>query len=165
MAGGLLHVALPRYPASDWVGEPPEKFWHECETCGRKEFLSPEEAYEAGWDYPPAMGRFSIIGQRLCPKCLLNTSFWWNLTTEGVSALENANPRQSAALGRMLMEPRSLRDEFRNHVYNTRYYPDLDAVVVLDFDVDRSGDGIKISVYDIRVHRNIAAAFDRVKHE
>lgn len=32
------------------------KLKHICEVCGREEILTPEEAYRAGWDYPPKMG-------------------------------------------------------------------------------------------------------------
>lgn len=28
------------------------KLIHICEVCGKKEILTPEEAFEQGWDYP-----------------------------------------------------------------------------------------------------------------
>ena len=153
------------YAASNWVGEPPERFWHTCEQCRRREFLSSEEAYEAGWDYPPAMGKFGIISQRNCPRCTLVGSLWWKLTHEGAKTLEEMDARQQAALGRILYEPRSLRDENRDHVYTARYYPDIDAIVALDFDVDRSGGRVRIELADIRKHLNISRAFEKHQGE
>lgn len=29
------------------------KLKHICEVCGSEGILTPEEAYRAGWDYPP----------------------------------------------------------------------------------------------------------------
>ncbi len=29
------------------------KLLHVCESCGKTEVMTPEEAFEAGWDYPP----------------------------------------------------------------------------------------------------------------
>ena len=31
------------------------KLRHICEVCGKEEILTPEEAFEKGWDYPPMM--------------------------------------------------------------------------------------------------------------
>ena len=40
---------------------------HICEVCGVEEILTPKTGFEAGWDYPPKMGAFGIIGPRTCP--------------------------------------------------------------------------------------------------
>ncbi len=29
------------------------KLLYVCESCGKTEIMTPEEAFEAGWDYPP----------------------------------------------------------------------------------------------------------------
>ncbi len=29
------------------------KLLYVCESCGKTEVMTPEEAFEAGWDYPP----------------------------------------------------------------------------------------------------------------
>lgn len=39
----------------------PQKYKHICEVCGRCEILTPEEAFQAGWDYPPRMGFFGVL--------------------------------------------------------------------------------------------------------
>lgn len=35
-----------------------KKLIHICEVCGKTEILTPEEAFNDGWDYPPRMGGF-----------------------------------------------------------------------------------------------------------
>lgn len=37
------------------------KLIHICEVCGKTEILTPEEAFNEGWDYPPRMGSFGIV--------------------------------------------------------------------------------------------------------
>ncbi|ORB76817.1 hypothetical protein BST46_27970, partial [Mycobacterium timonense] len=36
-----------------------------------------EEAYKAGWDYPPRMGALGVISPRTCPRCPVNRILWW----------------------------------------------------------------------------------------
>ena len=36
------------------------KLIHICEVCGKTEMLTPAEAFNDGWDYPPRMGGFGI---------------------------------------------------------------------------------------------------------
>lgn len=84
-----------------------ERFHHICEVCGRDEVLSPDEAYTAGWDYPPRMGVFGVISPRTCPKCLMQQTVWWAVTVDGYTG-DMLNARQRAAVERMLAEPASL---------------------------------------------------------
>lgn len=35
---------------------------HICEVCGVEEILTPAEAFDLGWDYPPRMGQFGVVG-------------------------------------------------------------------------------------------------------
>ena len=37
------------------------KFWHYCEVCGKKAYLTAEEAYGLGWDYPPENGNIRPV--------------------------------------------------------------------------------------------------------
>ena len=37
-------------------------FWHYCEVCGKKEYITAEQAYMSGWDYPPHIGMFGALG-------------------------------------------------------------------------------------------------------
>ncbi|MCR5098816.1 MAG: hypothetical protein K6B14_07710 [Lachnospiraceae bacterium] len=34
-------------------------FWHYCEVCGKKEYITAEEAFNDGWDYPPSRSEWS----------------------------------------------------------------------------------------------------------
>jgi hypothetical protein len=86
------------------------RFHHVCEVCLRDEILSPDEAFESGWDYPPKMGSFGIISPRLCPDCPTPETVWWALMMDERSA-ESLTERQREAVERMLAEPESLRAE------------------------------------------------------
>jgi hypothetical protein len=66
---------------------------HICEVCGVEEILTPEAAYEAGWDYPPRMGAFGVISPRICPHCLVNQTVWWAVAMEGYKA-DMLTPKQ-----------------------------------------------------------------------
>ena len=46
-----------------------KKLIHICEVCGKTEILTPKEAFNEGWDYPPRMGGFGIAGPRTCGDC------------------------------------------------------------------------------------------------
>ncbi|MCJ0907526.1 hypothetical protein MTX36_29455, partial [Rhodococcus sp. ARC_M6] len=60
-------------------------FHHVCEVCGIDEILTPEAAFEAGWDYPPRMGQFGVISPRTCGHCGMNETVWWALTVGGTN--------------------------------------------------------------------------------
>ena len=53
-------------------GKMARKLIHICEVCGKTELLTPEEAFNEGWDYPPRMGGFGIVGPRTCGDCPIN---------------------------------------------------------------------------------------------
>ena len=57
-------------------------FWHYCEVCGKKEFITAQDAFDAGWDYPPHMGHFGFLGPRTCGNCLLKDTLYWRVNTE-----------------------------------------------------------------------------------
>lgn len=46
-----------------------EKMKYVCEVCGNTEIMTPEEAYQEGWDYPPFMGSYGVVSARTCPRC------------------------------------------------------------------------------------------------
>lgn len=51
-------------------------FWHYCEVCGTKVFCTAQEAFDAGWNYPPQIGHFKLLGPRNCGKCsIMDTLF------------------------------------------------------------------------------------------
>ncbi|TXI56048.1 hypothetical protein [Mycolicibacterium mageritense] len=80
---------------------------HVCEVCGVEEILTPEAGFEAGWDYPPKMGIFGIIGPRTCPNCPVNQTVWWALTADGYTP-DMLNRQQLAIIERICGEPESI---------------------------------------------------------
>lgn len=54
-----------------------DKFKHICEVCGKEETLTPQEAFEAGWDYPPDFGQFGVLSPRTCPNCGIQDTAWF----------------------------------------------------------------------------------------
>lgn len=55
------------------------KFWHYCEVCGKKEFLTAQEAFDSGWDYPPQIGHFGLLGPRTCGNCQMKDTLFWKI--------------------------------------------------------------------------------------
>ncbi len=47
-----------------------------CEVCGKEEWLTPDEAFEKGWDYPPFIGEFGVVSPRTCPDCPIEETAW-----------------------------------------------------------------------------------------
>jgi hypothetical protein len=83
------------------------RFHHVCEVCGKDEITTPDEAYEAGWDYPPRMGGFGVISPRVCPRCPMPETAWFAMAMRGC-AMEDLTDRQRAAIERIMGEPESL---------------------------------------------------------
>lgn len=57
-------------------------FWHYCEVCGKKEYITAEQAFDSGWDYPPNIGFFGLLGPRTCGKCALKDTLFWKVNNE-----------------------------------------------------------------------------------
>lgn len=97
-------------PTSGEVLEPETAHWqlrHVCEVCGVEQVLTPEAAYEAGWDYPPKMGVFGIISPRTCPNCPMAGTVWAALVLEQRSR-EDLTEEQLDVVARILAEPMSI---------------------------------------------------------
>ena len=84
-----------------------EKLIHICEVCGKTELLTPEEAFNEGWDYPPRMGGFGIVGPRTCGDCPINLTAWWALVSEKKSVSE-LSQQQKETIKRIQGEPESI---------------------------------------------------------
>lgn len=86
-------------------------FWHYCEVCGKKEFITAKEAYNAGWDYPPDMGYFGLLGARTCGNCLLTDTLFWKIQTSGrlpIVLEGELSPEELVTWRRIKNEPESL---------------------------------------------------------
>jgi hypothetical protein len=81
---------------------------HVCEVSGVEEVFTPEAGFEAGWDYPPKMGTFGIIGPRTCPGCPVNQTVWWALIVDHYTA-DMLSPHQLATIERIRGEPESIK--------------------------------------------------------
>lgn len=83
------------------------KLRHVCEVCGKEEVLTPEEAFEKGWDYPPKMGMFGMVSPRTCGDCAMVDTIWWKLTYQNVKP-EDLFDKDKLTLSRILSEPASI---------------------------------------------------------
>lgn len=52
-----------------------------CEVCDVVANLTEQEAFDAGWDYPPFMGVWGIVSMRTCPNCPMTSTAWWAAVT------------------------------------------------------------------------------------
>ncbi|MGV0675657.1 hypothetical protein ABQE62_05625 [Mycolicibacterium fortuitum] len=98
-------------PSSGEVSGPDTSHWrlrHVCEVCGKTEILTPAEAYEAGWDYPPKMGQFGVISPRTCPSCPTASTVWAALALDGYTE-DMLNAQQRETVARILAEPGSIK--------------------------------------------------------
>lgn len=88
-------------------------FWHYCEVCGKKELLTPEKAFNEGWDYPPRMGMFGVLSPRTCGKCGITDTVWWKLATDKNKehSIENLTDKEKKTIKRIFSEPYSLLEE------------------------------------------------------
>ena len=50
-----------------------------CEVCDVTEELEPDGAFNSGWDYPPFMGAWGVVGARTCPSCTIDKTAWFAL--------------------------------------------------------------------------------------
>lgn len=83
------------------------KFQHICEVCGKNELLESEEAFQAGWDYPPRMAPFGVIAPRTCSNCLVNETVWWAIVVDKKKP-EELTSNQIATIERISAEPESI---------------------------------------------------------
>lgn len=89
-------------------------FWHYCEVCGKKEFITADEAYNAGWDYPPNMGVFGLLSPRTCGNCHINDTLFWKINTSGglpIVIESSLSPEELVTWNRIKGEPESLLNE------------------------------------------------------
>lgn len=71
---------------------------HWCEKCGLEVLLTPEQAYQLGWDFPPKMGTWGVISPRTCGNCLIEGTAWWALVVEKKSSEELTERQYQSAL-------------------------------------------------------------------
>ena len=84
------------------------KLVHICEVCGKTEVIGPQEAFDTGWDYPPRMGDYGVVGPRTCGDCGIKDTVWWAIAVEGKRTSEELTASQIATLRRIAGEPESI---------------------------------------------------------
>ena len=80
---------------------------HVCEVCGKAETLDSDVAYDLGYDYPPRMGTFGIVGPRTCPDCGIAETVWAAVVLHGKTP-DQLTDAQRATLTRIAGEPESI---------------------------------------------------------
>ncbi len=89
-------------------------FWHYCEVCGKREFITAQDAFDRGWDYPPRIGHFGLLGPRTCGSCGITDTLYWKINAPGrlpVVLKEELTPEELITWERIKKEPKSLLNE------------------------------------------------------
>lgn len=90
------------------------KFWHYCEVCGKKAFITANEAFDDGWDYPPNMAIFGLLGPRKCGDCSITDTLFWKINTgDGLPIVieKELTPKEALVWRRIKGEPESLLED------------------------------------------------------
>lgn len=91
------------------------KLLHICEKCGKQEVLTPEDAFNQGWDYPPRMGTFGIVSPRTCGDCSMEDTVWWKLVCQNIKP-NDLPDKDKETLRRIFAEPASVMVK-KNHEF------------------------------------------------
>lgn len=86
-------------------------FWHYCEVCGKKAFLTAQEAFDSGWDYPPHIGHFGMLSPRTCGDCTMAGTLYWKVMNSGkipIVCEGDLSPEELVTWRRIKDEPESL---------------------------------------------------------
>ena len=88
-------------------------FWHCCEVCGKKVFCTAQEAFDSGWDYPPQIGNFGLLGPRTCGQCGLTGTLFWKVHQQILPLVIESNLTEDELIvwRRIKGEPESLLEE------------------------------------------------------
>lgn len=86
---------------------PEQKLIHICEVCDRTETLTPTEAFDDGWDYPPRMGAFGVVSPRTCGDCPITGTVWAALMLEG-KGQGDLTENQMKVITRIMGEPETI---------------------------------------------------------
>ena len=88
-------------------------FWHYCEVCGTKVFCTAQEAFDAGWNYPPQIGHFKLLGPRNCGKCSMMDTLFLKVQKQKFPIIieKTLTEEELKTLNRIKNEPESLLEE------------------------------------------------------
>lgn len=80
---------------------------HICEVCGKDEWLTSEEGFKQGWDYPPRMGMYGVISPRTCGSCSMGDTVWFEVVVNK-KKLDELSDHQKEVVMRIVCEPESI---------------------------------------------------------
>ncbi len=88
-------------------------FWHYCESCGAKIYCTAEEAFDNGWDYPPRIGAFGLLGPRTCGNCTIIDTLYLKVMKQKIPIVieSNLTEKELRTWRRIKNEPESLLEE------------------------------------------------------
>lgn len=88
-------------------------FWHYCEVCGTKVFCTAQEAFDAGWNYPPQIGHFKLLGPSNCGKCSIMDTLFLKVQKQKFPIVieKTLTEEELKTLNRIKNEPESLLEE------------------------------------------------------
>lgn len=88
-------------------------FWHYCESCGAKIYCTSQEAYDEGWDYPPRIGTFGVLGPRTCGNCCMINTLYLKVMRQKIPIIikSNLTENELRTWQRIKNEPESLLEE------------------------------------------------------
>lgn len=77
------------------------RFLHRCEVCNVEVLQTPDEAFDAGWDYPPNVGTFGVLSPRTCGDCPMDKTAWWAIAVQHRKTAEELGPQHLATIERV----------------------------------------------------------------
>lgn len=87
-------------------------FLHICEVCGQRSYITAQEAFDEGWDYPPQMGTFGVLGPRTCGSrnCSITSTLYWKVQQQELPIVleETLTSEELQTWRRIKNEPESL---------------------------------------------------------
>lgn len=88
-------------------------FWHYCEVCGKKEYLTAQQAFDSGWDYPPTFGPFRMLFQRTCGNCTMANTLYAKVMKQELPIVmeKTLTESEKKTWKRIKAEPESLLNE------------------------------------------------------
>lgn len=88
-------------------------FWHYCEVCGKKQYITAQQAFDEGWDYPPTFGPFGILFQRTCGECTMINSLYMKVMKQQIPIVleKTLTSEKLKTWNRIKTEPESLLEE------------------------------------------------------
>ena len=88
-------------------------FWHYCESCGAKEYCTADQAFDNGWDYPPRIGIFGVLGPRTCGNCTMIDTLYLKVMKQKIPIVieSELTEKELRTWQRIKNEPESLLQE------------------------------------------------------